>query len=267
VTDCRAFVTTMNKKDLCVRIARWALLLEEFRYRVEHRLGKNMKHVDALSRYPLPECNLIDREGEGLTARLRKAQSEDNDIKKIVDLVKSSKTTDYTIKGELLFREIDGELLVVVSKSIQSQIIRQAHEIGHFSVSKTEAILRNDYWIPNVKAKIEKILRNCVVCILTKKKHGKQEGFLNPIAKGEVPLDTFHVDHLGPLPSTRKSYKYIFVVVNAFPNLCGFVQLKPPVQAKLWIDCVNRHPSLETRVESFPIKTRLSPPMIFLSIV
>jgi len=39
VTDCRAFVTTMNKKDLCVRIARWALLLEAFRYRVEHRPG------------------------------------------------------------------------------------------------------------------------------------------------------------------------------------------------------------------------------------
>jgi len=131
-------------------------------------------------------------------------------------LVKSSKTTDYIIKGELLFRENNGELLVVVPKSMQSQIIRQAHEIGHFSVSKTEAILRNDYWIPNVKVKIEKILRNCVACILAEKKHGKQEGFLNPIAKGEVPLDTFHIDHLGPLPSTKKSYKYIFVVVDAF---------------------------------------------------
>ncbi|XP_043501575.1 uncharacterized protein LOC122523751 [Polistes fuscatus] len=30
VTDCQAFSMTMNKKDLCVRVARWALLLEEF---------------------------------------------------------------------------------------------------------------------------------------------------------------------------------------------------------------------------------------------
>lgn len=30
------------------------------------------------------------------------------------------------------------------------------------------------------------------------------------------PLDTFHIDHLGPLASTKKNYKHIFVVVDAF---------------------------------------------------
>lgn len=59
VTDCRAFTLTMNKKDLCVRVARWALLLEEFNYRIEHRPGRNMAHVDALSHNPLPACSLI----------------------------------------------------------------------------------------------------------------------------------------------------------------------------------------------------------------
>lgn len=36
------------------------------------------------------------------------------------------------------------------------------------------------------------------------------------IDKGESPLDTFHVDHLGPLASTKKNYKHIFVVVDGF---------------------------------------------------
>ncbi|GFV24275.1 retrovirus-related Pol polyprotein from transposon 17.6 [Trichonephila clavipes] len=42
-----------KKKDLITRIARWALQLEEFDYEIEHRAGSRMKHVDALSRYPV----------------------------------------------------------------------------------------------------------------------------------------------------------------------------------------------------------------------
>ncbi|GFY02896.1 hypothetical protein TNCV_3507761 [Trichonephila clavipes] len=41
------------KKELITRIARWALQLAEFDYEIEHRAGSRMKHVDALSRYPV----------------------------------------------------------------------------------------------------------------------------------------------------------------------------------------------------------------------
>ena len=41
-------------------------------------------------------------------------------------------------------------------------------------------------------------------------------------SKGEVPLDTFHIDHLGPLPSTKKRYHFIFAVMDAFSK---FVRL------------------------------------------
>ncbi|GFW38431.1 transposable element Tcb2 transposase [Trichonephila clavipes] len=53
VTDCSAFQKTMQKKELINCIARWALQLEEFNYEIEHRAGSRMKHVDALSRYPV----------------------------------------------------------------------------------------------------------------------------------------------------------------------------------------------------------------------
>ncbi|GFU68076.1 retrovirus-related Pol polyprotein from transposon 17.6 [Trichonephila clavipes] len=53
VTDCSAFQKIMPKKGLFTRIARWALQLEEFDYEIEHRAGSRMKHVDALSRYPV----------------------------------------------------------------------------------------------------------------------------------------------------------------------------------------------------------------------
>ncbi|GFX71387.1 transposon Tf2-6 polyprotein [Trichonephila clavipes] len=63
------------KKDLFTRIARWALQLEEFEYGIEHRAGSRMKHVDALSRYPVMiVCN------DTLTSKLKKAQEEDDNI-------------------------------------------------------------------------------------------------------------------------------------------------------------------------------------------
>ncbi|GFU41725.1 hypothetical protein TNCV_1076201 [Trichonephila clavipes] len=43
----------MHKKDLPAKIARWALMLEEFDYEVCHRPGRQMKQDDALSPYPI----------------------------------------------------------------------------------------------------------------------------------------------------------------------------------------------------------------------
>lgn len=96
VTDCKAFAMIMNKKDLCVRVARWTLLLEEFQYSIEHR--RNMKHVDALSRNPLPACLAINESDECLTARLRKAQRDDNDLKEKIERAKEGKLGGYTMQ-------------------------------------------------------------------------------------------------------------------------------------------------------------------------
>lgn len=42
--------------------------------------------------------------------------------------------------------------------------------------------------------------------------------------KGSVPLDTYYVDHLGPLANTGKMYNHLLVVVDAFSK---FVWLYP----------------------------------------
>ena len=73
-----------------------------------------------------------------------------------------------------------------------------------------------------MRSKVEKVVRNCINCILAERKQGKQQGLLNSNEKGKGPLDTFYVDHLGPLPSTKKIYNHIFVVID---GLTKFVWL------------------------------------------
>ncbi|GFU28913.1 transposon Tf2-6 polyprotein [Trichonephila clavipes] len=58
------------------------------------------------------------------------------------------------------------------------------------------------------------------------KKTGKKEGFLNPISKESIPVSTYHVDLIGPLPSTNKSYQNIFTVVDAFTKFTWLYPVK-----------------------------------------
>lgn len=233
VTDCRAFALTMSKKDLCVRVARWALALEEFQYAIEHRPGRSMVHVDALSRNSLPSCLVISECEAGLTARLRRALKEDKDLRRKLVEAQQGQLDGYIVQGGLLYKNVDDEMRLVVPKSMQQQIIRRAHERGHFAVSKTEDLVKSDYWIPGVRSKVEKIVQNCISCILAERRQGKRECFLNPIEKGSTPLDTFHIDHLGPLPSTKKSYIYIFAVVDAFSKFVWLYATKSTTAAEV----------------------------------
>lgn len=233
ITDCQAFALTMRKKDLCVRVARWALLLEEFDYQVEHRAGSSMRHVDALSRHPLPAVMAIEEDARGIIARLKRAQVQDDDLRQLRDDIGRYEAEGYRLRNELLYKEIDDVLLVVVPRSMRIQIVRQAHELGHFGITKTEALVRRDYWFKGMRHIVERVVRNCVNCILAERKHGKPEGMLHTIDKGEIPFETYHVDHLGPLASTKKSYKHIFAVVDAFSKFVWLYATKSTSSAEV----------------------------------
>ena len=67
-------------------------------------------------------------------------------------------------------------------------------------------------------------MKSCVSGIITDEKAGKKEGFLKPIDKDDKPLVTFHIDHVGLMEMTKKSYNHILVVVDGFTK---FVWLYP----------------------------------------
>ncbi|CAK1592439.1 unnamed protein product [Parnassius mnemosyne] len=210
VTDCSALTKTLQKKDLPPRVARWALLLEEYNYEIEHRSGSRLKHADTLSRNPV--CLILTE----AAARLKRAQDDDPHISLLKKMLEKEPYQDYIMERGILCKEKDGTRLIVVPKKMQNEIIRKKHDYGHFGVRKTEELVSREYYVENLKEKIRKVIDNCVECILIEQKKGKKEGFLHPLDKGDVPLSTYHIDHLGPLTSTNKNYKYIFTVVDGF---------------------------------------------------
>ncbi|GFT78144.1 transposon Tf2-11 polyprotein [Trichonephila clavipes] len=207
------------KKELISRIARWALQLEEFDYEIEHRAGSRKKHVDALSRYPVMIVY-----NDTLTSKLKKAQEEDDNIQILKSLLEKQESENFFVRNGILYKYLKGRELIVTPKAMQAELIKLIHENGHFSVGKTEEIVKKEFFIPNLTNAVIKVIVNCVPCILANKKTGKKEGFLNPISKESIPLSTYHVEFIGPLPSANKSYQHIFIVVDAFTK---FTLLNP----------------------------------------
>ncbi|GFS75548.1 hypothetical protein TNCV_3424961 [Trichonephila clavipes] len=195
ITDCSAFQKTMDKKDLVTRVARWTLLLEEYDYEIVHRSGQRMQHVDALSRYPVTIIT-----SDTLTARLQRAQQEDENIQNLKSLIGTNNATDFFIKNEILYKCVDGRELIAAPRDMQTELIKLAHEKGHFSSAKTEEILT--------------------------KSVGKRRGFLYPIPKEDVPLSTLSCDFIGPLPSTNKRYQHILTIIDAFTKFTWLYPVK-----------------------------------------
>ncbi len=123
--------------------------------------------------------------------------------------------------------------MLVVPKKLQTEVIKSIHERGHLDKKKVEAIVRRQYFIENLANKIPSIISNCIPCILASREEGKKESFLMTIEKEEAPIHTYHVDHLGPVPSTSKNYKHLLVVIDAFTKFVWIYPVKSPDAAEV----------------------------------
>lgn len=219
VTDCKAFESAMGMKTV-PKIMRWMLEIQQFEMKIIHRPGTQMKHVDALSRI----CYLTD---DALTSILKRNQRDDDRTMAMIEIVqKEGKYRDYILKNGLLYRIVKNQELVVVPGNMHYEIIRRAHEKGHFASQKVQELINKEFYIPNLGEKVNKFVRSCITCILAERKNGKAEGFLHPIDKEDRPLSTLHLDHLGPMPSTTKNYKHILTIVDGFTKFIWIFAVK-----------------------------------------
>lgn len=122
-------------------------------------------------------------------------------------------------------------------------VLRIIHGDNHLSRRRKEIMAKQDYDINDLGKNIDKLIRNCLPCILATKKSGKQEGWLNPIEKFNVLLHTNHADHVGPIASTKKNYQHILVVVDAFTKFTWLYPTKTAKRAEA-IDKLQRQQSI-----------------------
>ncbi|XP_076383359.1 uncharacterized protein LOC143260735 [Megalopta genalis] len=152
-TDCDTLRKTLHKFNPSPKIARWALILEEFDYEVEHRPGSQLPHEDALSRYPV----LIVE--DTVLALVRKKQDENERIRVIKQVLRTEPYENYIIENSVLMKEINNKKVIVLPAMMVTEIIRKVHENGHFGIKKMTERIKDEYYIPNLEAKLEKWYR------------------------------------------------------------------------------------------------------------
>ncbi|PFX12172.1 Retrovirus-related Pol polyprotein from transposon 17.6, partial [Stylophora pistillata] len=87
VTDHSSLRWLMNVKDASGRLARWALLLQQYDFEIVHRPGKMHGNADSLSRRPYDtrECNSIQKD----EPKERELQRRDFDLSVIIDYLEN----------------------------------------------------------------------------------------------------------------------------------------------------------------------------------
>lgn len=148
------------------------------------------------------------------------------EILEIQGQIERKQNNEYTINNGILYKKVGHEVLVVVPKMMLTDLIRKVHKRAHFASAKTVQHVEADYWFNNMQTKEDRVIRNCVACIMAERKSGKQESMLHSIYKGEKPLDTYHIDHHEHLASTKRTFYTFFQWWTLFRSIPGFTLLK-----------------------------------------
>lgn len=255
ITDCNSIKSTMSKKDLSPRVARWWVLMQDFNFDITYKKGKFISHVDFLSRNPvniLVSDTLPSESSESKTTEsvpnnhtinnlanllidepqswLQTAQQNDIETQNIITQVLAADidVNRYVLRNELLYYQTQpNNLKLYVPRISRFQLLKLYHDDNcHVGIHKTIEKLQEHFWFPRMSFFVKKYISHCRICIERKGHSGPKQGFLNPIEKIPVPFHTVHVDCTGPFSQTSEGYKYILLLVDGFTKFCFLKPLK-----------------------------------------
>lgn len=235
VTDCNSLKCSRKKVDLTPRVHRWWAFLQSFDFDIVYSSGKEMTHVDFLSRNHISQqrenskCKIEQKRIELTELSSNWLQAEQQLDKEISDLIvklkegqmDSNVANTYELRSGILYRKIQKnnrtKCLPIVPRALRWSVINNIHNsIIHLGYDKTLEKVYDHYWFEGMPRYVKNFVENCVTCKVAKSHSGKVQAQLHPIPKVSTPWHTIHVDVTGKLSGKRDSKEYVFVLIDAF---------------------------------------------------
>lgn len=226
ITDHASLCWLQNLKDPSGRLGRWALKLQQYNFKLEHRKGKLHVVPDALSRsVETIDFGKLAFEGDEWYTEFR------NNI-----LADPGKFPLFQVRNQLIYKHCSkrGDLgsfettwRIFVPKNGISEVLIECHDsplAAHGGVLKTVERVKQLYYWPRMNSDIRKYVLSCETC--RSSKHTSQTlrapmGELRPTSR---PWQAIAIDFMGPFPRSKAGYTHILVVVDLFSK---FVLIHP----------------------------------------
>lgn len=221
VTDCNALVFAINKANLNPRIARWTLMLQNYRFKTVHREGRRMSHVDALSRV----VNLV--EAIPLDSELQYKQLQDDKLKEIARELEYKDNDKFVLIEGLVYKKFPDKPRFAVPDSMVFNIIRAYHDnLAHCGIEKVVQGISVNYWFPSLRKRVRDYVDNCLTCLMANVSSNSREGEMQISDTPSSPFIILHLDHFGPISDSSDGFKHILVIVDAFSRFTWLFAVK-----------------------------------------
>ena len=274
-TDHSALQWLMTgKHPLVGKLARWALLLQQFNFDIVYRSGKTNGNADGLSRREYEKCELyalrrrIVRNDE--EDKLYVCQRRDRELSTLVHYLETSELPEndklaksLLLKEDQFYIGDDGLLYhlehkfrrnscepisqLVIPEHFKFEILSNAHDHvtgGHLGTNKTYQKLRARYWWRGMFKDTEHWCKSCVDCSMRKTPRTNLKAPLIPIPV-EGAFDRLAVDVVGPLTKTTQGNKYILVFsdyLTRWPEAFAIPNAEASTIARILVDeIIGRH--------------------------
>jgi hypothetical protein len=262
ISDHKPLVWLRTMKNPSPKLARWLMQLEAFNFTVNYKEGAKNANADVMSRLPeheeVPETNtleIIDMESGISREEIRKAQEDNPLVERVMSLLDNNgiwpqttalrpfydKRDDLFVHEGILCRQVDDAYTqLVLLPELHERALQYFHDspvAGHSGIDRTEKRwLQNFYW-PNARKIIADYIRACPVCEKFKPSKENTKAELQPIISTH-PLDLIEIDFVGPLPTSRRNFRYILSIIDHFSKFAMAIPTTR-MDSGTVIDCLN----------------------------
>ena len=214
------------------RIARWALLLSGYDYKLHYRQGVLNGNADALSRLPLQSqddevsqemisVHMMELVSAPVTEKEVSAETIADPvlskvIKRVVegwesDISKNEDMKPYWTRKEELTVE-GGCLLwggrVVIPESLRESVLLELHDV-HPGITRMKVLARGYVWWPKMDERIESMAKECTTCSMNQ--NNPASAPVHPLETPTGPWMRVHMDYAGPIAG-----RMFLIVVDAY---------------------------------------------------